>query len=109
LFYEKYKELCAEKGVSVSRAAEDMGIATSRVVDWKAGAIPRNSTLLKISNYFNVSISVFSDIEKATERTSDSIADDIKFALFGGDKTITDAQYDEVKRFAQFVRERDKE
>ena len=32
--------------------------------------------------------------------------DDIKFALFGGDAEITDAMYDEVKRFAEFVKHR---
>ena len=30
--------------------------------------------------------------------------EDIKFALFGGDGEITDAMYDEVKRFAAFVK-----
>ncbi len=33
--------------------------------------------------------------------------DDIKFALFGGDSEITDAMYDEVKRFAQMVKLRE--
>ncbi len=33
--------------------------------------------------------------------------EDIKFALFGGDAEITDAQFEEVKRFAQFVKMRE--
>lgn len=33
--------------------------------------------------------------------------DDIKFALFGGDGDITDAMYNEVKRFAQMVKLRE--
>ena len=33
--------------------------------------------------------------------------DDIKFALFGGDGEITDAMFDEVKRFAQMVKLRE--
>ena len=32
--------------------------------------------------------------------------DDIKFALFGGGP-VTDEQFEEVKRFAQFIKERD--
>lgn len=35
--------------------------------------------------------------------------DDIKFALFGGDGEITDAMYDEVRRFAAFVKQREAE
>lgn len=34
--------------------------------------------------------------------------DDIKFALFGGAEDVTDAQFEEIKAFARFVRERDK-
>ena len=33
--------------------------------------------------------------------------EEIKFALFGGDSDITDAMYDEVKRFAQMVKLRE--
>ena len=33
--------------------------------------------------------------------------EDIKFALFGGDGEITDAMYDEVKRFAKMVKLRE--
>jgi len=33
--------------------------------------------------------------------------DDIKFALFGGDGDITDAMYDEVRKFAAFVKQRE--
>lgn len=33
--------------------------------------------------------------------------DDIKFALFGGDGEITDAMFDEVKRFAKMVKLRE--
>lgn len=33
---------------------------------------------------------------------------ELKFALFGGDsEEITDAQFEEVKRFARFIKERD--
>lgn len=32
---------------------------------------------------------------------------DLKFAIFGDANNITDAQFEEVKRFAQFIRERD--
>jgi hypothetical protein len=30
--------------------------------------------------------------------------EDIKFALFGGDGEITDEMYEEVKRFAAFIK-----
>ncbi len=47
--------------------------------------------------------------EKARTRDSARQIDDedIKFALFGGDGEITDAMYEEVKRFAQMVKLRE--
>ena len=43
-----------------------------------------------------------------TQKGEREISDnDIKFALFGGDGEITDAMYDEVKRFAQMVKLRE--
>ena len=35
--------------------------------------------------------------------------DDIKFALFGGDGEITDAMYEEVRRFAAYIKQREAE
>ena len=34
---------------------------------------------------------------------------DIKFALFGGDGEITDEMYEEVKNFALFIKNRERE
>ena len=34
--------------------------------------------------------------------------EDIKFALFGGDREITDEMYQEVKRFANYVKQKDR-
>ena len=50
-----------------------------------------------------------SDNETApAENGKRSVSDeDIKFALFGGDGEITDAMYDEVKRFAAFLKARE--
>lgn len=49
----------------------------------------------------------FPDKEKVPAAESHRVTDeDIKHALLGGD--ATDAQYEEVKSFARFVKERDK-
>ena len=48
------------------------------------------------------------DVPMAKSNPNQVISDDVlKFALFGGDKEITDAQLEEVKRFAKFVKERE--
>ena len=63
----------------------------------------------KIADYFGVPISELTEEkEKAPTDGERKVSDnDIKFALFGGDGEITDAMYDEVKRFAQMVKLRE--
>lgn len=68
------------------------------------------ATAKKIADYFGVPVSeLLGEKENApTQKGEREISDnDIKFALFGGDGEITDAMYDEVKRFAQMVKLRE--
>ena len=58
MFYDKFKLLCNQKGVSCNRAATDMGLSNSTPTKWKkTGATPDAATLSKVSNYFGVPIS----------------------------------------------------
>lgn len=135
MFFDIFYALCKEKGVSCKRAAEEIGLSNSITTKWKkTGATPNTDTLSKIAKYFNVSVdylagnvsdpffrldneSILADIntyentKKApAENGKRSVSDDdIKFALFGGDGEITDAMYEEVKRFAAFVKQREAE
>lgn len=109
MFYDIYAKLCAEKGVSESKAAESIGLNRSAVVKWKRGALPSGQTIQKLADYFGVSVGYLLETEKAPtpEGERQPSDEDIKFALFGGDGEITDAMYDEVKRFAQMVKLRE--
>ena len=58
MFFDIFSELCAKKGVSCKRAAEDICLSNSITTKWKkTGATPSGKTLNKIANYFGVSIS----------------------------------------------------
>ena len=73
MFYDKYKELCAKKGVSPFAAARDLGISSRTQGNWKQGSEPRFGTLLRIAEYFHVPVSYFEDDE--IENEDDKIAD----------------------------------
>lgn len=84
-----------------------MGINKATVSNWKKNCEngndvqPSTDVLHKISEYFDVSIDY---LVSGSERSS--ITDsDIKFALFG-DGEITDEMFDEVKSYAQYVKEK---
>lgn len=62
--------------------------------------------MAKISAYFGVSVDDLLKQEKDLVPKSKVTDDDIKFALFGGGP-VSDAQYEEVKQFIRFIKERD--
>ncbi|MCD7830705.1 MAG: XRE family transcriptional regulator [Firmicutes bacterium] len=56
-FLDIFTELCEEKGVSPSTAAKECGLGNSTYSYWKAtGTVPRDSTLNKIADYFDVPV-----------------------------------------------------
>jgi len=112
MFFDVFYDLCKKKGVSCKRAAEEIGLSNSITTKWKkTGATPTGETLAKIAEYFCVPVGYLlgSETKKAPTATGErSVSDDdIKFALFGGDGEITDAMYDEVRKFAAFVKQRE--
>lgn len=112
MFFNRFKQLCDEKGISVYRACTDIGLNRSAVAKWKNGGSPNGTTAAKLADYFGVTTDYL--LEQSDDRESaDTLRpvsdEDIKFALFGGGGEITDAMYDEVKRFAAFIRQREAE
>lgn len=112
MFFNRYQQLCNERGISVYRACEEIGLNRSAVAKWKAGGKPNGTTAAKLAAFFGVTTDYLlgSRAEKTPAEAQRAISDeDIKFALFGGDGEITDAMYDEVKRFAAFLKQREAE
>ena len=57
MFYDCYTALCQAKGISRSRAAQEMGLSNSTVTKWKnTGATPSGETLARVSAYFGVPV-----------------------------------------------------
>ena len=56
MFYENYVRLCNSVNKSPSAVALEIGIAKPTVSRWKSGSVPNTATLLKVSDYFGVSV-----------------------------------------------------
>mgnify|MGYP001625105514 FL=1 len=69
--------------------------------------MPNGETLNRLADYFGVTADYLlgTETEKDPAKGGEVSEDDLKFALFGGE--ATDKQLDEVRRFAQFIKERD--
>ena len=113
--YDRLRILCEERGIKGAKMCTDLGISKSLMTDLKSGRKKTISapTAQKIATYFGVSVGYLLGEEDKTEKApaengKRSVSDDdIKFALFGGDGDITDAMYDEVKRFAAYIKQRE--
>ena len=57
MFYHRFQQLCQQRGVSVTRAAEEIGLSRTIGTKWKkTGAMPNGETLAKIEQYFGISV-----------------------------------------------------
>lgn len=126
MFFDIFYELCKKKGVSCKKAAEEIGLSNSITTKWKkTGATPGGETLEKVAKYFGVStdyllgktgthaVELFPNpggMKKAPTREDERDGAEIMFALSrGGEQEITDEMFDEVKKFAAYIAQREKE
>ena len=56
MFWEIFSKLCSQRGKSPNAVAKELKISSGSVTNWKNGTIPNNSALLKLANYFNVTV-----------------------------------------------------
>ena len=55
VFWERFCELCKERGITPTQMVKDAGIAAGSITKWKNGSIPHGNTRRKIAEYFSVS------------------------------------------------------
>ena len=54
-FYQKLEMLCKNRGTTVTALATELGFSSSAGTTWKKSkGLPRNSTLKKIADYFEM-------------------------------------------------------
>lgn len=108
MFYDRFLELCAEKGVRPTNACIEAGLSRGLAAKWKATKTekPSADALEKMSAYFGKTIGEILGKEKAPTGTGERMIDDeLKVALFGS-LDIDDADLDDVKRYAAFIRDK---
>lgn len=57
MFYSNYVKLCSKLNKSPSAVGEELGFTRASVTGWGNGATPRKSSLIKIADYFGVTVS----------------------------------------------------
>lgn len=112
ILYERLFALCQERGITAYRMCKDTGVQPSVMTDLKMGRrqTVKAETAAKIAAYFGVSVDYLLGIEEKEKPTAEKAVSDeeLKFALFG-DATVSDEDFEDVKRFAEFIKNKKKE
>ena len=99
-------EILKEQRISQKEIALCCGVSQPTVSEWVSGKkTPSLENLAKLSKRLGVSMNYLTGIENTNQAPSVT-EDDIKVALFGGSGEVTDEMWQEVKRFAEFVKQR---
>ena len=119
MFYDRFEELCKEKGVKPGRACTEMGVSRSLAAKWKATGTenPSADALKKMSIYFGKSIEeiLSGKTKKAPTGDGERIPHRDKRELLAGrgvsllldaDAKLTDEQLDDIVNFIQFQQEK---
>lgn len=105
---EYVRSICHQRRIPISTLEKACGFSNGYLNPKKMARIPYDRAVL-IGQYLDIPAEqILTGEAPETTRTYTPVTDeDIKFALFGGDGDITDSMYDEVKRFAAFLKQRE--
>ena len=73
MFWRKFIFLCEEKNKSPSAVCLELGFSTTMATKWKNGSVPRDTTLLKIAEYFGVSVDYILGKEERPPNISETV------------------------------------
>ena len=102
------RDICKERGIPVSQLEKSCGFSNGYLNAKKLTRLPYDRAVL-IAQHLQLDVTEILTGESkngpAPESRPTVTDEDIKFALFGGDGEITDEMYEEVKRFAAYIRQ----
>lgn len=111
MFYDRFKQLCDQKGVSCNKAALEIGLSNATPTKWKkTGATPSGDTLDKIAAYFGVSTDYL--LGKETKNTPapggerEDVLDDVDIAFYGEYKELTEEDRATIRDMVSVMRKR---
>ena len=115
---DRIRAICKERKTTLAEVERATGIGNGVIARWEnQKSSPPIDRLRLIASHLDVPLSSLTGNDQDDETKKEPAAsegsklsdDDIKFALFGGGEEITDEMFEEVKRFAAYVRARELE
>lgn len=97
------------RGIPKERFYKESGVSSATMSQWRKRIYsPSSAAIKKIEDYLGITFTIEQKEKEPTETGERQVTDeDIQFALFGGSDEITEKMYDEVKKFAAYVKQRE--
>jgi len=101
-FYENYVRLCNSVGKSPSAVAIELKLGKPSVSRWKSGSNPRTATLLKIADYFGVTVEYLKGEEAKKDPAETGEVSSAKKALIN---LIVDLDEEQCRKLRSIIEE----
>ncbi len=98
MFWERFYNLCLQNGDKPNTVAKELGFSTAACTHWKEGAEPKSSVLIKIADYFDVSV------DYLLGRTDDPQSHKIKNELIDTVNQLTEDEAQKLLEYYQLLK-----
>lgn len=107
MFKKNFEILCAKRNVAPTSVCREIGLSNAAYSCWDENSIPRKTTLMKIANYFGVTVEDLladdpSQIQEKPVEEPDELDEDIKI-IADLVSRLTPEQLDPVLEIAQRI------
>lgn len=108
---ERIRQLCTRRGTSITKIEKALGYGNGTVSGWtRAKKKAPHDRIEAIAKHLNVpTVALTGENYYSSEDQSPSTDAIVKYALFGNDIEVTNEMYEEVKRYAAYVKQREVE
>ena len=88
MFWENFVRFCNSKEKAPNAVAKEIGIPSGSVTDWKNGRTPQHRTLIKIADYFGVTVDTLLGNEKTPSEEGEKDGKDVVVVFRGGERIV---------------------
>lgn len=88
MFWENFISLCSKTNKSPTAVIKELGISGGSVTNWKNGKVPHQTTLIKLADYFGVTVDALLGNEKTPSEEGEKDGKDVVVVFRGGERIV---------------------
>lgn len=109
MFWETFKKLCDMNNTTPNGVCAKLGMSTAAATHWKNGSIPKMDTLVKLADYFDISVgALFDGIEALNDSgtSGGQVLEDLsnsQLELLNKFDQLSTEQQEDVLQYVNFI------